>query len=340
MPFHLVLPGLLWPRQALRDTAHDLALPGLSWLLGRGRIAWQAAQPLEHWLCREFGCDEGEGALPAAALRLLGEGIDPGNGIWLCVDPVHLQFEQGRPSLSSAELGITAEEMTQLETTLAPLFKALGEFRSGSPGRGYLKLKTQPQMQTLPPTAVIGRSLPLPSGRDAAQWLRLGNEAQMLLHAMPLNAVREAFGRPTINSLWFWGAGVLRTRSAEPADLCQFVVGSQPLLPGLAAWRGIAHAGSEDHGALLQRDQATLVVVDDLLTPTQRLDALAWREELLKIEKNWLQPLQFALRKGSLSNLRITALGDAAVLDLHLNRAAAFRFWRRALALHDLEAPS
>ena len=56
MRFHLILPGLLWPRQALRDTAHDLPLPGLSWLLGRGALRWQGPLPLEDWLCREFGC--------------------------------------------------------------------------------------------------------------------------------------------------------------------------------------------------------------------------------------------------------------------------------------------
>ncbi|MFA7281629.1 MAG: hypothetical protein WC100_16200 [Sterolibacterium sp.] len=338
MPLHLVLPGLLWPRQALRDTAHDLPLPGLSWLLGRGRMRWQAAQPLENWLCREFGCDEN--TLPAAALRLLGEGVDPGNDIWLCVDPVHLRFEQGRPSLSSAELGISPEETILLEAALAPLFKELGDFRFGTPGHGYLKLKTLPQLQTLPPTAVLGRSLPLPTGRDAAQWLRLGNEAQMLLHALPLNAAREAAGRPTINSLWFWGAGALPTRNAAQTGLLQYVVGRQPLLPGLAAWRGIEHSSVQDYGAQLQRSQATLVLVDDLLTPTQRLDALAWREALLEIEKGWLQPLQSALRKGSINDLRITALGEETVLDLHLSRAAAFKFWRRPLPLHDLEGPA
>jgi hypothetical protein len=338
MLLHLVLPGLLWPSQALRDTAHDLPLPGLSWLLGRARMSWQAAQPLENWLCREFGC--AENAPPAAALRLLGEGGDPGSDIWLCVDPVHLQFQQGRPSLSSAGLDISPEEMSQLEAALAPLFMELGEYRTGITGHGYLKLKNLPQLHALPPTAVLGRSLPLPTGHDAAQWLHLGNEAQMLLHALPLNAAREAAGRPTINSLWFWGAGALAPRNAEPVGRLESVVGRQPLLPGLAAWRGIAHSSVQDYGALLQRPQATLVLVEDLLTPTQRLDALAWREALLEIEKGWLQPLQSALRNGSINKLRITALGEDTVLDLHLSRAAAFKFWRRPLPLHCLEAPA
>jgi len=337
MHVHLVLPGLLWPRQALSDTAHDLPLPGLSWLLGRGRMTWRAPKPLEDWLCRDFG---GTAGTPAAALRLLGEGIDPGDNIWLCVDLVHLQFEQGRPSLSSAELGITREEMAQMEAVLAPLFEEIGEFRSGAPGCGYLKLKTLPQLHTLPPSAAIGRSLPLPSGPDAAQWLRLGNEAQMLLHALPLNAAREAARRATLNSLWFWGAGALPRRNANPSIRHNQVVGRQALLSGLAAWHGIAHNHTQDCAALLRQRQPTLLLVNELLQPTQRLDALAWREALLEIEQNWLQPLQFALRKGSIGSLHLTALGDETILDLRLNRGDAFKFWRRPLPLHCLETPS
>ena len=56
MQTHLVLPGLLWPGKALRDTAFYLDLPALAWLLGRGQQAWQPPQPLEHWLCGAFGC--------------------------------------------------------------------------------------------------------------------------------------------------------------------------------------------------------------------------------------------------------------------------------------------
>ncbi|MCX7172066.1 MAG: hypothetical protein NTY41_17800 [Proteobacteria bacterium] len=338
MQFHLILPGLLWPSQALRDTAHDLLLPGLSWLLGRGRLSWQAALPLENWLCREFGC--GLQQPPAAALRLLGEGGAPGKDIWLCADPVHLHFEQGRPCLSSAELGISPDEMQQLATALAPLFAELGDFRTGVPGHGYLRLRALPQLQALPPSAALGRSHPLPSGAGATLWRRLGNEAQMLLHTLPLNVRREAKGKPTLNSLWFWGAGVLPARSAAIAAPDRHIVGRQPLLPGLAAWSGLAHSSTaEDCATLLHKRQATLLLLDDLLAPTQQLDATAWRAALLAIEQNWLQPLRSALRAGQLSSVRLTALGDETALDLHLSRAAAFKFWRRATPLHELTIP-
>lgn len=335
MRFHLILPGLLWPQQALRDTAHDLPLPGLSWLLGRGDLRWQPPLPLEHWLCREAGCNQQPP--PAAALRLLGEGVNPGDAIWMCVDPVHLHFEQGRPSLSSGQLDLTPDEMQQLAGAFVPLFAEFGEFTSLASGHAYLKLRAMPGLQTLPPSAVIGRSHPLPSGPEARQWLRLGNEAQMLLHALPLNSRREAAGLPTVNSLWFWGAGALPQRSPAPTSPYQRSIGRPPLLAGLAAWSGMAHSHAvTDLATLLAKRQATQLLLDDLLAPTQQLDANAWRQALLEIEQGWLQPLLAALRGGRLQHLRLTALGDEASFDLRLGRADTLKFWRRAKPLHEL----
>ncbi|MFA7267898.1 MAG: hypothetical protein WC073_01005 [Sterolibacterium sp.] len=336
MSFHLILPGLLWPNQALRDTAYDLPLPSLSWLLGRGRLRWQEPLALEYWLCRELGCTQQPP--PAAALRLLGEGVDPGSDIWLCIDPVHLHFAQGHPCLSGTELGITPDEMRQLGAALAPLFAELGEFKTGAPGHAYLKLRTVPQLLSAPPSSVIGRSHPLPSGADAPHWLRLGNAAQMLLHSLPLNAEREAAGRPTLNSLWFWGAGVLPERTAAPGSPA--IIGRHPLLPGLSAWAGIAHSPTiAELAALLNERHATQLLLDDLLAPTQQLDANAWRETLLDIEQDWLQPLLAALRSGRLGNLRLTALGDESAFDVTLTRTAMLKFWRRPQPLHELTAP-
>lgn len=339
MQFHLILPGLLWPEQVLRDTAFDLPLPHLSWLLGRSRLRWHDPLPLEDWLCREFGC--GEQPPPAAALRLLGDGIDPGNDIWLCADPVHLHFAQGRPSLSSATLDISAAEMQQLTAALAPHFAALGEFRSGAPGHGYLKLRSLPQLRTPPPSAAIGRGNLLPSGADAAHWLRFGNTAQMLLHALPLNAQREAEGRPTLNSLWFWGAGTLPSHPTPAARNYPSIIGDQPLLSGLATWAGITHHREHANlSTLLRNRTAAQLLLDDLQAPTQQLDANAWREALVAIERDWFQALSAALRSGQLASLRVTALGDEACLDLTLSRVDAMKFWRRPRRLHELTVPA
>lgn len=339
MPFHLILPGLLWPQKALRDTAHDLPLPNLSWLLGRGRLRWEQSLPLENWLCRELGCSPDQPP-PAAALRLLGEGGNPGRDIWLCVDPVHVRIEQGRAHLLGGDLEITDEEMQLLAEALAPLFAEVGEFQAGALGHGYLRLRQLPRLLTAPPSAAAGRGNLLPSGEDAARWLRLGNEAQMLMHALPLNARREAAGRPTLNSLWFWGAGSLPTATETSSGAYHSLMGNQPVLKGLAVWAGIAQQpAAPDSPTLPRASKATLLVLDELLQASQTLDAGVWRAALVDVESGWLKTLVGALRSGHLDRLRVTALGDEANLDVTLTRADAMKFWRRPSPLHQLDFP-
>ena len=89
MHLTLLVPGLLWPREILRDTTFDLPLPALSRLLGRGR-RWSLPGE-EAWQADMFDLDE---PLPAAALRLLGDGGWPGDATWLCLDPVHLRVAE------------------------------------------------------------------------------------------------------------------------------------------------------------------------------------------------------------------------------------------------------
>ena len=341
MQLHLVLPGLLWPGKALHDTAFDLDLPALAWLLGRGRQAWQAPQPLEHWLCRAFGMDHPQP--PLAALRLLGEGRDPGEEPWLCADPARLRIEQGRLSLAlgnTDDAGISAAEMQQMVAALAPLLATVGEFHAGAPGHGYLKLRQAARLDSLPPSAAVGSGNPLPGGEDAALWRRLGNEAQMLLHALPLNAQREAEGRPLLNSLWFWGAGRLPPRASGTACAYQAVAGNHPLLGGLAAWSGSSHDAApltpDALTAHRHSPRTRLLLLDTLQAATQRLDALAWRAALAEIERDWLQPLRQGLRAGHIESLRLTALGDEAMLDLSLRRGDCLKVWRRPQALHAL----
>jgi len=80
------------------------------------------------------------------------------------------------------------------------------------PDRWYLRLDSLPDISTLPLSQVAGRNVHglLPGGKDAARWHQLFNEIQMLLFAHPLNEARETRGALPINSLWFWGGGVMQ----------------------------------------------------------------------------------------------------------------------------------
>lgn len=339
MHVHLALPGLLWPAQALSDLVFDLDLPALYWLLGRGRPARAKAQPFEHWLAACFGHDAY--APPVAALRLLGDDLDPGNAHWIAADPTHLAFEHGQPTLSDpADLKLTAEECAELAAAIAPALAAVGDFSLYPGSHGYVKLKAPVAMITTPLSAAIGRGVAelLPRGIDATRWLHLANDVQMALHDLPLNHRREAAGQPTINTLCFWGAGSLpMVLSATTTTPYAKVGGGDTLTRGCTHFAGASWQPSADPSAdPVPTEGSTLLIDDRLLAPTQQLDAHAWREALLAIEHERLTPLLAALRGGRCQRLTLTALGDEAVVNVELTRLDALRFWRRPRSLVEL----
>lgn len=347
MQLHLVFPGLLWPAKALHDTAHDLHLPALSRLLGRAHRDWQPPLAWEHWLCAHFGLAAFDP--PIAALRLLGEDIDPGAHFWLCADPAHLAFEQGRLILAPEAPEIDGAAMEALLERLRPQLEAsvpgYAELRPGRPGSGhaYLRLTRLPELQAPPPSAAASRSLHfvLPGAGQADAWTRLTNEVQMQLHALPENRVREASGLRAINTLWFWGAGALPAAARCPAAAPATAIHARGALArGIARWAGVEAAALPEHADQLPAGGDRLVCVDELALPAQALDANRWRATLTRLECNWLAPAAAAYFSGKLTALRITALGPEATVDLHLRRGDRLKFWRKPQPLTALIAPS
>lgn len=323
MQLHLVVPGLLWPKDSLREAARDLRTPALATLLGRGRIGRQPAMPLEHWLCRAFGVTAEEP--PCAALRLSGEGIDPGTQAWVCADPVHLRFARGTLIVGSpGELDLSREEAVQLVAALNEHLGNIGEFLAPEPGRWYLRLGRAPQIATHPLASVVGRPVEpfLPQGTEAREWRRIINEAQVLLHNHPLNVAREEAGKPAANSLWPWGAGALPASATAPASP---VHSDHPLARGLARLAG-APCREVPRGDIVE---GGFVLLETLADAAQCLDIHAWRGAIGELETSWFRPLLAALNSGRLKRLRLTALGDEGIAEVHVEAGQLWKFWRR-----------
>lgn len=375
MQLHLVLPGLLWPEKLLHEAVADLALPALSWLLGRARLNWQSPCTLEASLCQAMGMAAADDAAADqhdqhdqhdqyafAALRLLGEQQSPAEHTWLCADPVHLALEKRRitldencPPATQAELQAIASALQQLLQDEAELAQTLSiqAFLPGQDGRGYLQLKQQPNMQTTPPSAASGFESLQPQGKAALPWRRFLNHAQMLLHALPCNQQRQARHQPVLNSLWLWGAGQLPARQNNVSY--PLLYGDHPLLPGLARWAQVRHSAvlpatpadffipaKNATNARHTKPHAhnTLLLLDSLHAASRQYDLLQWREQMLALEQHWLQPLQQACVQGRVRQLRITALGDDSHLELQLQRASRWQIWRRPRSLHQLTRPA
>ncbi|MBI5791851.1 MAG: hypothetical protein HZA63_10285 [Rhodocyclales bacterium] len=328
----LIVPGLIWTRQALADLTHDLPLPAFTALLGRGALIRRASQASSAVLAELFELPE---PLPAAALRHLALRGDTADEEWLCLDPVRLQFHDRSLIVDHPRhLQLDAAEAAALAVSLAPTFAELGQIEVLAPDSWNLRLTDRaPEFIALPDAA--GRSAaPLPSGPAHAPWRRAINEAQMILHTHPVNLARESAGRPLVNSLWPWGAGQLPPARDGAYGI---VWGDDPVLRGIAQLFG-AVSGALPEGFPASLPRNALALVDALEQPARTGNAIAWRDALADFEANWLAPAHAALRSGRLDALRLLAPGDLGSSELNLRRRDLWRFWRKPRPLTELTA--
>lgn len=324
----LIVPGLVWPRQALTDLCFDLSLPALGTLLGRGRTTRRAGSTAMGEVAA--GTDL-KRPLPAAALRRLSAGRAPDGATWIALDPVHLKFAERTVVVGDPlELGLDAGEAEELARTLAPLFAGLGELDVLAPPCWNLRTReAAPDFPDL--VEAVGRAArPLPAERAYAPWRHALNEAQIALHAHPVNQARAATGRPTVNSLWPWGKGALPASAMLAHDI---LLADDPLATGIGRLAGIATATvperfSPDVG------NRPLAVVESLAGPARRGDGLAWRDALAGFEANWASPIRDALRSRRLDALRVVAPGEDVTIELTVTRRDLWKLWRPARPFH------
>lgn len=335
MRLTLHVPGLLLPRTVLIDTVFDLTAPALSLQLGRAR---RHSVPPE-WLTAAFGL----AALPAAALRRtagsgemapeVGAGktaTNPEAGDWLCLDPVHLQVTREGISLADpAQLELAADEAAALRDALQPLFADWGDVSASAPQHWELRLNRPLALATLPLADAVGRPVDpaLPGGADGKAWRRLLAEAQTMLHAHPVNRQRDALGRPTVNSLWPWGPGAL---TETPHTRFNAVWSANPVIAGLCVRAGIPCLPPPNTFQPARGN--TLAIIDSLARPAATLDALAWRESLQALERDWLAPALLALKQGACRELQLVGTQPNASLPaaaLTMDRGTLRHFWRR-----------
>lgn len=317
------------------DRYQDLRLPDLEWLFAHGTLTRSAGCGLEARLLQQFGIED---ALPVACYTQLADGGTADSAYWLRADPVHLQAQRDQLVLvDGAMLDITADEAGALTATLNQHFaQDKLRFIPRHPARWYITLDTAPNLTTHPLPQVAGRAINerLPSGAESLRWNQIINEAQMLLHAHPVNQMRETQGQPAINSVWAWGGGAAQTLEPSPWG---GIWADDALARGLAiAARTQVHALPQHATAFLaeaKTGDTHLVVLDGLRRAAWYGDDAAWCEGLARLEENWIKPLLHALRRGTISDITLLALSEHGNLSLSANRSQRWRFWRRRLSL-------
>ena len=328
----LFVPSLFWPETGAIDACDGLRLPALEKLLSRGRTAETACEDEPAWLCGHFGVQK-QMDWPVAPLAFAGDGGEPGTAYWLRADPVHLRVHNDGLILLPPETeGITENELRDVTGALNRRFEEDGfVLHVPNPQRWYVRMPQAPKIRTTTLKQAIGRDVNrlLPEGEERLRWHRIFNEAQMLLHAHPVNMAREERGARVVNSLWFWGGGILPV-SSSPFDAIQ---SDDPLVLGLAKTAGIMPA-SADCGFAAGNN--LLVDIRDAEREFIRGSIAAWRAALETVEKRWFAPILDALRAGEIGKAVVATVADGRGHEWSVTRGALWRIWKspRSLTQH------
>jgi hypothetical protein len=333
----ILIPDLLQaqPAGGLLDRYHDLRLPELEYLFAHSALKHSDGCGLETYLLKQFHIAD---PLPTACYTQLADGGTANTAYCLRADPVHLQAQRDQLVLVDGEmLAISAAEADALTATLNQHFaQDKLRFIPSHPTRWYIALDTVPDLITHPLPIVAGRAINerLPKGAQGQRWNQIINEAQMLLHAHPVNQMREERGQVAINSIWMWGGGAAQVLTPASWD---GIWADDALARGLAiASQTRVHDLPPQATPFLveaKKGESHLVVLDGLRRAAWYGDDAAWREGLTRIDTHWIKPLLQALRGGRISELTLHAISEQGGLMVTSNRAWRWQFWRRNKSL-------
>ncbi len=311
MSFILCIPEF----SARFRAAGEPRLPALEKLLARSTHL--PDQSLKAFLAPHFGLKPE--TLSEAPFTRLADGGEADVRYWLRADPVHLAPDRDQlVLLPESLLQVEAGEAAALSASFNALYGPEGwKLEFPKPTRGYLSYAASLSVTTHDPALLAGGPVLdfMPEGTDGLRLKRLMNETQMLFHDHAVNRAREAVGEPLINSLWFWGGGVLPPKTGlRPAQ----IISDLPLVQGLSLWSGSEPLAPHDIES---------VTADALV-------ALAGHKPLV-LEHDWFAPSLARLWKSSLPSLDLYLGGVGA---FRVDSAGVRRFWKRGRAISALQA--
>lgn len=272
------------------------------------------AQLLRHFECQPHGW-------PIAALTRQSDVGDAGSSAWLRADPAWVRPDiNGVRLLACGEaLHLTQADVDALLPALRPVFDDAG-FAIDAPAssRWYLRLPHDVKLPAFTePAEALGADLfdHLPQDNEnavgmARRWRALLSEAQVVLHNHPWNAQRAVAGKPPVNSLWFWGGGVLPD---------QVITTTVAVESDESVLRALALASTAALAALPAR--FTLPVRETLID-------LRAVHDLTSLTQDWLMPAIVELGRGTLERVQLDFADGGGY---RLERWQRWRFWRRPL---------
>ena len=286
-------------------------------MLGRADRAQQGDDGRRAQLRRHFRLTPDH--WPMAALTRQMDAGDAAGASWMRADPSYVRpdINGARLLAIGAALGMDEADRVAFLPALRPLFGDAGfPIDAPHPSRWYLRLSPGAKLPVfVEPDDALGADLfdHLAEGSEGRRWRVLLGEAQVVLHNHPRNAQRAEQGRPPVNSLWFWGAGVLPDAVRSPY--------------------AALHSG--DEMALALADTAGIarpLPVGFSLESGNEVFDLHEARDLAALERDWLLPACQSLARGELRQLVLDLADGRGWTLAHGQR---WRFWRRPQARLD-----
>jgi len=299
--------------------------PALERIWSRGQPRHIEARTPNHLRFALFGVSP-EGELPVAALTHVNDRRARlrGDHYWLRADPVTMWADMARVVMASHGFAdLDARERNEIEICVRDVLHEEGiRMHADHPERWCIALDKRLDFGFTPLDQALGMDVAeaLPDHPEARYWRRILNEVQVALHNCPVNVRRRAAGKPTINSVWFWGGGFIPDATAHNA--VNTVYADSAVSRGLAI---VNDCRVRTQSAALEADFADdgqVVLIDWSAGSASAQEELRLLEtlagQLLHLAD--VHPLELTVYTGD---------GEGRCYD----RSARRRFWRRSLPL-------
>ncbi len=311
----VLVPGL---SQAMRVCRTSGTTYVLQKLINRGAKNTLQTDSFESLAFSMFNFHQlGGHGLPVAAVSYYGITDKRPKGWCLRIDPAHLEPRLTKLFLIAGKpLAVTKDEANSLIAVIQELYQEHEwHVHALDPDQWYLIVPDDPGVITTPIAWAMGKDIDslLPAGVNASLWHARMNEIQMAFHASPVNTIREAEARYTINTVWPWGSGELPELTEQ---VWRRVWSDEPLTRGLAKLgKSQLNFVPKNTVEIIEHSScgSDLLVLGGIWSVFDTSEPDHTCAHLRDLEQRWWRPLWAALKARVLNSLTITDVGLGAV---------------------------
>lgn len=256
--------------------------------------------------------------LPVAALSALEYDLSPSEHYWLRADPIHCIADSSAVYVDN-RVRLSANEVDALSESINQHLELGEQLHTPNHDTWLLACKASPDIETTTVNDVLGKNIfaYLPEGKKKSHWHRWFAEIQMLLSLHEVNKRRKQQGLASVDGLWLWGEGELKSPGFSPYSA---VWSKEACIRGLAKWHGVGAKPSPERLSELTAQSGEHLVYVELTEYAQQVQG-AFKYVMIY----WLVPLLDKIHAGDINQATIYFSPDHYC---EINRRRLKRWWK------------